>query len=188
MPIANDLLVFPERLNEAGIDYMVTGAMAAILYSEPRTTYDIDMVLALNSHQAEQLQTIFTEEEFYCPPLDVIRIEMSRDLHGHFNIIHHASGLKADIYPLNKDPLHHWAFAQKRSYEINNFTLWIAPPEYVILRKLQYYQEGGSEKHLKDIRGMLVISAKLIDRASLEKKIMEYHLETLWQKVDRAEL
>ena len=33
----------------------------------------------------------------------------------------------------------------------------VAPPEYVILRKLSFYQEGGSEKHVRDIRGVLAL-------------------------------
>ena len=34
----------------------------------------------------------------------------------------------------------------------------LAPAEYVIVRKLEYYREGGSEKHLRDIRSMLAVS------------------------------
>ncbi len=40
---------------------------------------------------------------------------------------------------------------------------WIAPPEYVILRKLEYYREGGSQKHLDDIIGILDISPEEVD-------------------------
>jgi len=28
----------------------------------------------------------------------------------------------------------------------------VAAPEYVIVRKLEFFREGGSEKHLRDIR------------------------------------
>ncbi len=33
--------------------------------------------------------------------------------------------------------------------------LILAPPEYVIVRKLQFFREGGSQKHLRDISRML---------------------------------
>jgi len=35
---------------------------------------------------------------------------------------------------------------------VPNAPEYAAPPEYVILRKLQYFREGGSEKHLLDIK------------------------------------
>jgi hypothetical protein len=31
----------------------------------------------------------------------------------------------------------------------------LAPPEYVIVRKLELWREGGSEKHLPDVRAMV---------------------------------
>ena len=39
------------------------------------------------------------------------------------------------------------------------------------MRKLEYFREGGSDKHLRDIRGMLQVSGDQIDRASLEEWI-----------------
>jgi hypothetical protein len=29
------------------------------------------------------------------------------------------------------------------------------PPEYVVIKKLEFLREGGSEKHVRDIRGIL---------------------------------
>ena len=45
----------------------------------------------------------------------------------------------------------------------------LAPPEYVIARKLQVYREGHAEKDLHDIRSMLRISNALIDRNDLDR-------------------
>jgi hypothetical protein len=45
------------------------------------------------------------------------------------------------------------------TYEAN-----FAAPEDVIIKKMEYYSEGGSEKHLRDITGMLVTSEGEIDR------------------------
>lgn len=39
-----------------------------------------------------------------------------------------------------------------------------AAPEDVILMKLKYYEEGGSEKHLRDIRSVLTVQGDKIDR------------------------
>ena len=57
----------------------------------------------------------------------------------------------------------------------------LAPLEYVIVRKLEYYREGASEKHLRDIRSMLDVSRDLIDRAALNEWITRLGLQTEWQ-------
>ena len=52
--------------------------------------------------------------------------------------------------------------------------------EYVILRKLDYYREGKSEKHLRDISGMLAVSHDQIDFAILSEKIQKMDLNDIW--------
>ena len=50
----------------------------------------------------------------------------------------------------------------------------------MILRKLQYFKEGGSEKHTGDIRGMLEVSAEAIDRSILDDWIQQLGLKAEW--------
>jgi hypothetical protein len=58
-----------------------------------------------------------------------------------------------------------------------------APPEYVIVRKLEYYREGGSEKHLRDIRSRLAISGGRLDRPAPREWIQRLGMESAWQLV-----
>ena len=58
-------------------------------------------------------------------------------------------------------------------------------PEYVIVRKLEYFREGGSEKHLRDIRAMLNVSGELLDRPALQDWITRRGVQAEWQKVSR---
>ena len=57
---------------------------------------------------------------------------------------------------------------------------WLAPVEYVILRKLEYYREGESEKHLRDISSILAFSSDEIDFKMLEAQINKRTLEKEW--------
>jgi hypothetical protein len=41
---------------------------------------------------------------------------------------------------------------------------WFASPEDVILKKLEYFKGGGSEKHIRDILGVLKTQGERIDR------------------------
>ena len=107
---------------------------------------------------------------------------MARESRGHFNIIHADSGLKADFYTAGREDLHAYAFRNARKYAAGETTISLAPPEYVIVRKLEYYREGGSEKHLRDIRGMLAVSGELLDRAALQEWIGRLNLNAEWAR------
>jgi hypothetical protein len=181
----NRFLVFTRRLETLGARYMVTGSVAAIAYSAPRFTYDIDIVVVLDRAQIARLPEIFPEEEFHLPPLETITAE-AREQRGHFNIIHHETGFKADMYLAGGDPLHTWALARAHTLDVSGEPLVVAPPEYVIVRKLEFYREGGSEKHLRDIRSMLETSPDAIDRVELERMIGERRLQGAWKKVQQT--
>lgn len=161
---------------------MVSGSTAAIVYGEPRLTNDVDVIVVLERGQIGRLREAFPPEQFYCPSEEEIALEAAREQRGHFNIIHLETGFKADIYPAGRDPLHAWALARTRSLDIGGETLVVAPPEYVILRKLEYFREGGSEKHLRDIRSILANSADLIQLDDLEARIVALGLWPQWEK------
>jgi hypothetical protein len=182
MPERNLFQIFISRLNAIGIRYMVTGAVASIIYGEPRLTNDIDLVVELRREKAEEIVKAFPSNEFYCPPVEIIKLEAGRTLNGHFNIIHHETGFKADVYISGQDRLHNWAMSRVKRIELEGEHVWLAPPEYVILRKLEYYREGGSEKHLRDIASMVTIASDQINFQELTTKIKHYALLNQWEK------
>jgi hypothetical protein len=173
--------IFVSRFNSLGVTYMVTGAVASVTYGEPRFTNDMDLVLDMGGVSSEDLIDAFPSSEFYCPPAEIINEEMRRTKRGHFNIIHQETGFKADVYLIGNEKIHKWAMGRRRRIIMESEPFWLAPPEYVILRKLEYYKEGGSEKHLRDIRGILQLSADQLDMEEIERWIEEYGLESEWK-------
>ena len=180
MPQPSPIGIFVIRLNKAGIPYVITGAVASIIYGEPRLTNDLDLVVAMKTEDIERFVQTFPSEEFYCPPKEVLRMEIKRSYRGHFNLIHHETGMKADIYLAGEEELHRWALSRKRAILFEAEQVWVAPPEYVIIRKLEYYREGSSEKHLKDIAGMLELSSQNMDFKQLDDFVKRYALEKEW--------
>lgn len=176
-------LLFVRPLNRAGIRYVIGGSVAAMFFGEPRFTRDVDMVVFLNETVIRQLPEIFPSNEFYLPPPEVIATESARVQRGQFNIIHLETMFKADIYATGRDEFNAWAFRNKRQIVYESETLVLAPPEYVIVRKLEYFREGGSDKHLRDIRGILNISRAQINWADLNGWIQRLGVEAEWQKV-----
>jgi hypothetical protein len=183
MPEPDLIALFVHPLSEFGIRYLLSGSVAAMLYGEPRVTHDVDLVVFLRSDDIPRLPQIYPPPEFYLPPLEVIAREARRECRGQFNIIHPGSGLKADFYLANQDELHAWAFRNKKSYTIGEKAIALAPPEYVIVRKLEFFREGGSEKHLRDIRSMLAISGDQIDRTALDEWLTRLGLQSEWSRV-----
>ena len=182
MPGPDELSLFVVRLEALGAPYMVTGATAAILYGQPRVTNDLDVVLSLDDASRAALLLKFTEAEFYVPPEAVIRAEQARNQRGHFNLIHHETGYKADIYLTGQDPLHAWAMPLRRRLRWNeNTQIAVAPPEYVVLRKLEYYREGHSAKHPSDIRAIREVTG--VDEAALTPWLERLGLAGLWQEL-----
>ena len=179
-------LLFVRPLNRAGIRYVVTGSVAAIFYGEPRLTHDVDFVVFLNETHIRALAETFPATDFYLPPPETISAEAQREQRGHFNIIHVETGFKADFYLTGRDDLNAWAFRSCRQVQMEGETVVLAPPEYVIVRKLEYYREGGSEKHLRDIRSMLAVSGAQLDRPALNDWIQRRGLQTAWRLVSES--
>ena len=175
-------LIFTRKLNELGLRYMVSGSVAAIYYGEPRMTNDVDIIVFLRREDARRLIDAFPLESFYCPPLDVIEGERTRDQRGHFNLIHHESGFKADIYLTGRDELHAWGIGRALEVDLEGDRVVFAPPEYVIVRKLQFFREGGSTKHLRDISRMLIGLGEDWDCGPLTDMITVHRLQDEWQR------
>lgn len=174
--------LFIARLEALGLAYMVTGSVASMTYGEPRLTLDLDLVVELDVGRAAEFLVAFPEADFYRPPLEVVHVECSRDARGHFTLIHHETGMKADVYLAARDELDRWGLAHRRRIRFGPGWLSLAPPEYVILRKLEYWREGGSEKHLRDVRAMLAPDLPL-DRAFLAAELRRRGLEEAWRLV-----
>ena len=64
----------------------------------------------------------------------------------------------------------------------------LAPPEYVIIRKLQFFREGGAQKHLRDINRMLAALGDDWENSTLMALIDSHGLQSQWrQAVDFGE-
>jgi hypothetical protein len=173
------LLQFTEPLDRAGLPYTIVGSVASSIYGEPRATNDLDLVIQMTKSEAAKLAKAYPPESFYVPPQEVIEIEFGRANGGHVNIIALDYMMKADIYPLSAAEAQ-W-FERRRAVEVAGRSLWFAVPEAVIVHKLRYFREGGGEKHLRDVGGMLSVSGDSIDREEITRVCSELSLDTQWR-------
>lgn len=177
MTVFQDVLA---RLEEAQIHYMVVGSLSSIVYGEPRMTKDMDIVIDVPAQDASKFEFFFPFEGFYCPPSDILKDEIVN--RGQFNLIHHESGLKIDVIVRKQSPHAIEEFKRRKKISFwKGFEAYIASPEDVIIKKLDYYREGGSEKHISDIRGILASTE--VDKKYLEAWLSKIGLIEFWKKV-----
>ena len=59
----------------------------------------------------------------------------------------------------------------------------VSSPEELIVKKLEYYDNGGSDKHLRDIAAILQSSTLAIDRERISSYARQLQLSQLWEMV-----
>jgi hypothetical protein len=181
----SDLLGFVVRAIEGmGVAYFVTGSTATIFYGEPRLTNDIDVVVDISETQVAEFCRRFPEDEFYVS--EAAAREAARS-NGQFNVIHPASGLKVDVIVPAPTRFNQSRFARVRRIQAaGDLQACFTSPEDAIIKKMDSYREGGSEKHLRDIAGVLKTSGVQIDRAYIEEWAREMDLMEIWTTIQNA--
>lgn len=169
-------------LDELGITYMVVGSFASGAYGEPRMTQDIDLVVELSYGHVGPLCERFPSPE-YCVSPEAARQAIRTGTQ--FNIIHSSTGDKVDLMLARHETLQIEALRRRQLVPLlPGREVYAARPEDIILSKMQYYQEGGSEKHLRDITGILKVTLD-VDRAYVERWAQELGLMEIWQAILR---
>lgn len=172
-------------LERLGLRYFVTGSMATIFFGEPRFTNDIDIVVDLPAGRIPELCAAFPAPDFYLSEETAHRAVSRR---GQFNIIHPSSGLKVDIMVPADSPFNRSRFTRMRRVKpAPDFDAAFSSPEDVILKKMESYREGGSEKHLRDIAGVLKISGERLDRAYIAEWADRMGTAEIWQEILRRD-
>jgi len=178
----SDLLRYVvDVMERLGVRYFVTGSVVTVFYGEPRFTNDIDIVADLPAGKIATFCKAFPESDYYLSDDAVRQAVASR---SSFNIIHPASGLKVDIM-IPHDTLYDRArFARTvRVRPEADYEAAFSSIEDVIIKKMDFYRIGGSEKHLRDIAGVLRVSGEQVDRAYIEDWTAKLGLTEVWRAI-----
>jgi hypothetical protein len=163
------------------IQYFVTGSTATIVYGEPRFTNDIDTVVELPTSKAQAFCEMFDRKEFYLSEAAVLSAIKQR---SQFNLIHPGSGLKVNFMVAAETDLNRSRMSRARDLPVlEGRTVKFASAEDAILMKLKYYQEGQSDKHIRDILSVLKIQNERIDYQYLDHWAGRLGVTTEWKRV-----
>ena len=160
------LVAIAKILDKLKIPYAVTGGFAASFWGKPRSTLDIDIVIEVLEPKVAVLKKTL-QEEFKLGYVDAGRKS--------FNFIDGESGIKVDFFI--KDKL--W---QRKSVNIEGQRVYFISPEDLILSKLLWQKETGSEQQLRDIAGIFEISGDKLDLDYLKKQAKKLGVDEALKK------
>jgi hypothetical protein len=139
------------RLDCLRLPFMLTGSVAMNHYAVPRMTRDIDLVILLPAGRVHSFVRSLEPDYMIAEEAVVSAVGHS----SMFNAIHMESVVKVDFVCLKEHPFRHEEFARRRRVKIDGFETWIVSREDLILSKLLWARDSGSERQHADIRNLL---------------------------------
>lgn len=177
-----DLLrLVAEAFEEAGAEYLFVGAVASTAYGEPRLTLDIDVVAGIGTVHLPRFLARFASPDFYVSREAAEEAVRTRRT---FNIIHISSGLKVDVIVRKEDDFDRSRFSRKKNLAVfPDRVASFASPEDVIIKKMEFFLKGGSDKHLRDIAGIIKVSGESLDKGYIEQWSARKGLMEIWRMI-----
>ena len=177
MNAANVLRSITTALDQAGIQYMLTGSFASAYHGAPRSTQDIDFVIRATPEQLKTLVLALPETQYY--------VELTAALEAHqrqsmFNVLDLDSGWKVDFVLRKSRPFSQEEFGRRRPAILHGISIFIASVEDLIIAKLEWARLAQSHRQLEDVAAILRVRFDGLDRGYIEKWIEELNLTKQW--------
>jgi hypothetical protein len=165
-----------QKLDAAGMGYMLTGSLAMNFYAQPRMTRDIDMVVAVRQEDAERLVRLFSPD--YYISREAVEHAIAHEML--FNIIHNESIIKVDFIVRKQSDYRLNEFNRRQRVKLGNGETWVVSKEDLILSKLFWAKDSYSEMQLGDVKNLVSTGC---DRAYIERWTAELGLVGLWKEI-----
>jgi len=167
-PTVSVVLDVIDILDELGVRYHLGGSFASAIHGVPRQTMDADLVVDLDAAHAEELVKRLSSQ-FYVD-LDVAKEAAAE--RGSFNAIHLETAFKVDFFVKKTGEYDEIELARSELTQVTvqpPRSVYVKTAEDVILRKLQWFREGGevSDRQWRDVAGVLLAAAHGLDQSYL---------------------
>ena len=170
-------------LETAGVPYMLTGSFASAFHGAPRTTQDVDVVIAPTLGSLNKLLKQFPEDAYYVSREAAMEAYAAESL---FNVIDLTSGWKIDFIVRKSRAFSVAEFERRREAELLGTTLYIASAEDVVLSKLEWAKMSESERQIDDVAGILRTQGDDLDQDYVEHWVSRLMLQSQWSQAKAA--
>lgn len=171
-----------QALSRGSIEYMLTGSVASSLQGEPRSSHDIDIVVAIEEPAIADLVHSFPPPRFYLNAESVAQAVARRDM---FNLIDSHTGDKVDFWLLTDQPFDRMRFSRRRFEEVMGMRIAVSAPEDTILAKLRWAKlSGGSKKQFTDALRVYEVQFETLDIAYLHDWAERIGVLSLLKKIE----
>jgi hypothetical protein len=175
----SELLGAAVRALEAeGIPYMLTGSLASSFHGEPRSTRDIDFVIDPGAAALDRFVARLSAQGLYVDPGAAHSALEDR---GQFNAI--ADDLKIDFVVRKDRPFSIAEFDRRTRVRIQDTEAEMVTVEDLILAKLAWAADTGSDQQLRDVAGMIEVAGPDLDRAYVQQWAAKLGLDGSWRDV-----
>lgn len=154
-----------KKLKENGIDYMIIGGQALLIYGEPRLTRDIDITLGITPERYKDIEELAKDLSLKMlpeDPLDFLKKTMVLPL------IDEESGIRIDFI-FSFSEYEKTALKRVNRIKIDDTEVCYASVEDVIIHKII----SGRERDIEDARTILLKNKK-IDEKYILKWLSEF--------------
>lgn len=170
-----------DALNEARIEYMVTGSVASSLQGEPRATHDLDVVVTLREEDIEAVLAAFPSPRFYVSE-EAIREAIRTN--GMFNPIDATEGDRIDFWMLTDEPFDRSRFGRRITENALGIEFQVSSPEDTILAKLRWSRLGGdSARTYVDALRVFEVQKDVLNHSYLDDWAARLELTDLWKRL-----
>lgn len=138
-------------LNTEEIDYMIVGGFAVSYHNRARTTNDIDLIVQIYPQHVKSILKHFPDwQGFEKSFIESVKMGLL------FNLTDLETGIRYDFMTF-QDTDYSWAaFERREKVTLHNTKCYIASKEDLIISKLRWYNITPSEKHLEDLKFLLL--------------------------------
>ena len=160
---------------------MLTGSVASSAHGIPRSTRDIDIVIAPTPSQLVALMREFPSDRYYADQQQAMQALANR---SQFNVIDFETGWKTDFILARESEYGRIALSRRMLIDIAGTAVYVATPEDVLIAKLQWAKRAESDRQLRDAAGIISTQGSKLDRTYIERWVRELELEDQWKLVN----
>ena len=173
-----------DALDRCGLPYVVGGSLASSVSGEPRSTLDIDLVVAMTEADVEPFLAALGGS-FHADDHALRRAVRQR---SSVNLFHRATATKVDLFIAGGSPLDRQAMRRRVRLRVASGPdrfLYVYTPEDILLQKLRWFRLGGevSDRQWRDVLGIVLVQENRLDEEYLRDGA---HLLDVTDLLDRA--